>query len=243
MEEPIFKQALAEALGTLALVFIGAGSVVWTANELGSNLVGTAFASGLVIMVMIAVFGAVSGAHFNPAVTLGMWLNGKIESGRAGVYVIAQLIGAILGAILLKWFIPVAVGESVKYGIPSVGHFFGTGPAQAAAVEAVLTFLFVLTIFAMLTDDENPYRSIAPLAVGGMLIACMLGGGPISGAALNPARWFGPALVTGNFTDWWVYIVGPLAGGVAAALLWGLVLHPKPKVTSPKVTTKEPAAE
>lgn len=224
--DPLWKPALAEGIATFALTFIGAGSIVWAANDLGSNLVGIAFAHGLVIMVMVAIFGALSGAHVNPAVTLGMWLNGKVDSAKAGVYVIAQLIGAVLGALALKWFIPAAVGDAANYGVPAVGHAFGTGAAQAAAVEAVLTFFLVLTIFAIATDPKNPFKALAPLAIGGVLVACILAGGPISGAALNPARWFGPALVTGTFTDWWVYIVGPLTGGVAAALVWGLVLAP-----------------
>lgn len=225
--EPLAKPAIAEGLGAFALTFIGAGAVVFAGNDIGGGLVGVALAHGLVIMVMVVAFGAVSGGHFNPAVTIGMWLNGKVDSAKAGVYIAAQLTGAVLGALVLKFTIPTAVADAANLGTPKVGHVFGAGSAQAVLGETVLTFFLVLTIFAVATDDTNPFSGLAPLAIGGVLIACILAGGPLSGAALNPARWLGPALVSGSFTDWWVYLVGPIMGGIVAAMLWGLLLDPK----------------
>jgi aquaporin Z len=215
----ITEQMVAEFLGTMALVFIGAGSVVVLLAQFGdgSAIVGIALAHGLVLAVMVSNLGHISGAHFNPAVTLGVWVAGKIETIRAGVYVLSQVVGAIAGAALLRWVMPEAIWRSTSLGVPQVAHAAGFTNGKAVLLETILTFFLVITVFASAIDERGVFKSVAGLTIGLVLTFDILVGGTITGAAMNPARWFGPALIAGKWTDWWVYLIGPAIGAVLAA--------------------------
>ena len=218
----IWEQAIAEVIGTLALVFIGAGSVVILGGQPNSaGLVGIALAHGLVLAIMISNLGHISGGHFNPAVTVSTWVAGKIETIRAGWYIVAQLFGATLGALLLRASLPRRIWSNTDLGATTVGHQFGITVGKAVLIEAILTFFLVLTVFAVAVDDRGVFKAIAGLPIGLVLTFDIIVGGLLTGASMNPARTFGPALVAAKWTDFWVYLAGPLSGGIiAAAVYW-----------------------
>jgi MIP family channel proteins len=208
---------VAELIGTFALIFIGAGSVA-----LSSHLVGIALAHGLVVVGFAYAYGHISGAHINPAVTLGVWAAGKIDAGRAAAYAAVQLAGGILGALALRW---VLGGTATGLGATHLaqrldlhGTLYTVNPAVGLFVEAVLTFFLVNAV--MNAGISGKATIPGGLAIGLTLTFCILMGGPLTGASLNPARTLGPALAAGSFDDLWVYFVGPAAGGLAAGLLY-----------------------
>jgi MIP family channel proteins len=232
------QQAVAEFLGTLALVFIGAGSVVILSPSGAAGLVGIALAHGLVLAIMVSNLGHVSGGHFNPAVSLGVWVVGKIETARMGVYVVAQLAGAAAGAGLLRWALPPDIWKRTFLGATQVGHQFGINDGKAVLIEATLTFFLVFTVFATAVDDRGAFDKIAGLAIGLVLTFDILVGGVLTGASMNPARSFGPALVAPKWTDFWVYLVGPVTGAViGAALYWFVFLRDREMVSAPRTET------
>lgn len=211
----------AEALGTFLFFFVGMGSVVLTAHVDGSGgLLGVALAHGLALAVLVSALGAVSGAHFNPAVTIAVLVTGNITLVRAALYIVAQLVGALAAGVALRGVFPESSWGPVGLGIPVVDPGIGIG--AAIAVEAVLTVLLVLAVFGTAIDRRAP--KLGGLAIGLAVAADILMGGPLTGAAMNPARWFGPAVAVGNFTDWYVWWIGPLVGAVAAAMIYRLVL-------------------
>jgi MIP family channel proteins len=226
------EQAVAEAIGTLALVFIGAGAVVIATGGIpGSGLLGIALAHALVLTVMVSAFGHISGGHFNPAVTLSVWVAGKIETARAVVYIVAQLVGAIAGAGLLRWVMPEDAWKAANLGATTIS---GISSGRAILLEAILTFFLVLTIFAVAIDDRGVFKSLAGLPIGLVLGFDILVGGPLTGASMNPARSFGPALVGGTWTDFWVYVIGPVVGGLLAASLYTFVFLRSREVVAPR---------
>jgi len=235
----IGEQAVAEFVGTLALVFIGAGSVVIAiANGDGYlGLIGVALAHGLVLATFISGLGHVSGAHFNPAVTIAVWVGGKIETLRAGAYVLAQLAGAVAGAGLLRWVLPEQVWRNGFLGATLVTHRFGITNGKAVLLEAILTFLLVTTVYAVAVDDRGTFKSIAGLPIGLVLVFDILVGGQLTGASMNPARSFGPALVAWKWTDFWVYVTGPVSGGIIAAALYVVAFLRTRKVAAPRTET------
>jgi MIP family channel proteins len=216
-EKTIFKPAVAEAIGTFALIFIGVLSIVaasYVRAPAGfSNLTSIALAHGLTIMVMVASLGAVSGGHFNPAITLGFVVSGRMNVVTGVVYWLAQLIGAVLAALLL---LPVVGAGSVGTGTPALGQ--GVGFGAGVIVEAVGTFFLVLAVFGTAVDGRAP-KSIFPIAIGLTITVDIMAFGPLTGAAVNPARAFGPALASGQWANQLVYWIGPLVGGALAALL------------------------
>ena len=219
------QRYVAEFIGTFALVFVGAGSIVM-ANATGDGLVAVALAHGLVIAVMVSAVGHISGGHFNPAVTLGFLVTRRMAPVMAGIYWAAQLTGALLGALLLTLVLPGRLTDPVALGTPLVDtEVIGLG--AAVVIEAVLTFFLVWVVFATAADERGTFKSIAGLAIGLTITFDILIGGPLTGAAMNPARAFGPELVDGQWSDAWVYYVGPLVGGALAALLYeALYLRP-----------------
>lgn len=225
MSQDIVRRVSAEFVGTFALIFVGAGSIIAAAGALGDTgggfLVAVALAHGLTIGVMVSAVGHVSGGHFNPAVTIGAWVTQKIGGGDAIAYVASQLVGGIAGAGLLRLAIPEQLWRSVSLGTPLVG---GVSIGQAVLIEAVLTFFLLWVIFATAVDPEGTFGKIAGLAIGFTITLDILMGGPFTGAAMNPARALGPALVGGFWADHWVYWVGPIAGGVIAAALYDLLI-------------------
>lgn len=205
---------MAELVGTFALIFIGAGSVAvqgWSGGAV--TLVGIAFAHGLVIMAMIYTFGHISGTHINPAVTVSMMVAKKIEAAQGVLYILAQLIGAGIAGFALRAIFPelpnnlgttdLAAGISVKVGV---------------LVEAILTFFLVTVIFGSAVDDRAP-KGFAGLAIGMTITLDILMGGTLTGASMNPARTFGPALASCHWDNHWIYWAGPILGGSVAALL------------------------
>ncbi|HKN48987.1 MAG TPA: MIP family channel protein [Actinomycetota bacterium] len=215
------EQAVAEFVGTLALVFIGAGSVVALRPLGAAAILGIALAHGLVLAVMVSNLGHISGGHFNPAVTVGAWVTGKIETLRAGFYIVCQLAGAVAGAGLLRWAIPERIWRAATLGATLVDHTDNITNAKAVLLEGILTFFLVFTVFAAAIDDRGAFKSIAGLSIGLVLTFDILVGGFLTGASMNPARSFGPALVAAKWDDFWVYVAGPLSGAViAGAVYW-----------------------
>jgi aquaporin Z len=216
---------IAEFIGTLALVFIGAGAVVVLAPQGGpAALVGIALAHGLVLAIFVSNLGFVSGGHFNPAVTAGVWVSGKIETYRALIYVLAQLAGAAAGAALLAWAVPKDLWTQTNLGTPALNTGLGITAGRGVIIEAILTFFLVFTVYAAAVDERGTFKTIAGLTIGLVLTMDILMGGALTGAAMNPARAFGPALVSGDWADFWVYVAGPLIGGILAAGLYYLTL-------------------
>jgi aquaporin Z len=234
----IWEQAVAEVVGTFALVFIGAGSVVILSAAVGpGGVVGIALAHGMVLAVMVSNLGHISGAHFNPAVTISAWVVGKIETIRAGVYIVAQLAGAAAGALLLRLALPESIWKGASLGATLLNHQVGITAGKGVLIEAVLTFFLVFTVFAAAIDDRGVFKAIAGLSIGFVLIFDILMGGLLTGASMNPARSFGPALVAGKWTDFWVYLIGPVTGGIiAGALYWFVYLRDR-EVRAPRTET------
>ena len=231
------QQALAELIGTMALVFIGAGSVAILTGQGAAGLVGIALAHGLVLAIMVTNFGHISGGHFNPAVTIGAWVVAKIETGRALVYILAQLAGAAAGAGLLRYVLTEQIWKQTNLGATTIAKNVGVTNGKALVIEAVLTFFLVTTVFATAIDDRGAFKSIAGLGIGLVLTFDILMGGALTGASMNPARSFGPAVVAWHWDEFWVYVIGPLGGSViAAAIYWFAFLRGR-EVSSPRTET------
>ncbi|MFL6292200.1 MAG: MIP/aquaporin family protein [Thermoanaerobaculia bacterium] len=218
MYDKLSTSLLAEFIGTFALIFIGAGAGALSTGGQNGGLVGVALAHGLVIVAFAYAYGHISGTHINPAVTLGVWAAGKIDTTRALAYVAVQLLGGIVAAFTLAWVLG-ARGGSLGATVLADG----VSPAQGLVLELILTFFLVNTI--MNAGISGKATIPAGLAIGLTLTFCILMGGPLTGASLNPARTLGPAIATGNFADIWVYFVGPIAGGVLAGLLYKTVFE------------------
>src|ERR671923_675437 len=220
----VFRRAAAEFVGTFALVFVGAGSVLVAAPTLGAGNLDVALAHGLVIAVMVSAVGHISGGHFNPAITFGFLLTRRISVLLGLAYWFAQLLGGVLAALLLRWVFPAANRDAAQLGAPA-RHTIDLG--AALVVEAVLTFFLVWVVFATTADPRGTYTAIAGLAIGLVVVFDNLLGYPLTGAGINPARVFGPQLVANSWGDFWIWYVGPLAGGAIAALLYDeLYLRP-----------------
>jgi MIP family channel proteins len=214
--ERIGQRAAAEFIATFSLVFIGAGSVVVLGGRDAASLLGIAVAHGLVLAIMVSVLGHISGGHVNPAVTISAWVTNQIATAAAIVYIVAQLAGAIAGAAMLKVALPARITTDSTLGTPQVNHAFMSN-GRAVLLEAVLTFFLVFAVYGTAIDERGPFAKTAGLTIGLVLVFDILVGGPWTGAAMNPAIWFGPALISGTWPDWWVYLIGPIGGGVIAA--------------------------
>jgi MIP family channel proteins len=216
------QKLIAEFLGTFALIFFGAGSICMDQYLHGAGgglgLLGIALAHGLAIGVMVSALGHISGGHFNPAVTIGIWVTKRMSTIDAALYWVAQLAGAIAAAFFLKAAIPEETWRAVALGTPELARDF---PVWAGiALEAVTTFFLVLTVFSTAVDEKGAFKSIAGFGIGLSITLGILVAGPLTGAALNPARAFGPALAAAHWAHQGVYWVGPLAGGFVAGLLY-----------------------
>jgi aquaporin Z len=218
---------IAEIVGTFLFFFVGIGAIGAVQLVNGQNLDPAAFllvaalAHGVVLAVLVSALGAVSGAHFNPAVTFGVWIAGQIPARRAVAYVIAQLIGAILAA----WAVWLVIPQSSfpNLGIPQL--FGSITPLGGIIVETVLTVILLIAVFGTAVDPRAP--KVGGLAIGLAVAADILMGGPLTGAAMNPARWFGPAAVTGVWDNFYVWIIGPLLGAALAALAYRFLFLPE----------------
>jgi MIP family channel proteins len=214
------RAPVAEFIGTFFLCFAGIAAILGNTAAVGSGigLVGIALAHGLALSVAVHAFGGVSGAHFNPAVTVGMLTTGRIGASTGVVYVIAQLAGATAAAMICRAVFPAAAVDQANLGIPLPAPWAGTG--TVLIVEFVLTFLLMIAIFGTAIDTRGPAVKIGGFGIGLTVAFDILAGGPITGASMNPARSFGPALVQG-FWDWhWAYWVAPIAGAIAGAIVY-----------------------
>jgi len=227
------RRAVAEFIGSFTLIFAGAGAGM----AFPHNVVPAAFANGLAIAIMVSALGHISGGHFNPAVTFGFLITRRIVPVLAGVYWASQLAAAVVASLLLNWLLP---GDPLSSGVPAVNVVTST---QAVFIEGILTFFLVWVIFATAADERGSFKSIAGLAIGLTITMDIFAGGPLTGAAMNPARAFGPQLVGGYWANAWVWYVGPLAGGALAAALYEWLylrpLRPVP-VGPPETGVREP---
>lgn len=239
------KKYLAELIGTFALVLFGCGAAVVDGKTipaavlpdapLGVGILGIALAFGLAVVVMAYAIGPISGCHINPAITIAMLVAGKISGKDALGYIVAQLIGAVIGSAVLYVFIQGSPGFSgiPEYGLGAngwgTGYLGGYNTTSAFVVEAVLTFLFLFVIFA--TTSRLGNSTMAGLAIGLTLVLIHLVAIPITGTSVNPARSFGPAIFAGGkaLGQLWLFIVAPIVGGIAAALVWNGVFDKEVK--------------
>jgi MIP family channel proteins len=221
--ENVLGSAVAELIGTFILVFTGCAVAVAailqrsTAGPTSYDSLAVALAFGLALAAIVAAIGHVSGAHVNPAVTLGLAVTNKFSWQYVPLYIGAQLVGAILGAIGV-W---ICYGEAAREAAALAATFptDGVGDIRALLAEILVTFILVFVIISVATDQRAP-AGVAPLAVGFALACGVFIAGPITGGSLNPARTLGPMIVGGQFTAVWVYIVGPIIGAVLAAVLY-----------------------
>ena len=211
---------VAELVGTFLFFFVGIGAAVGLGNagDPAAGLIVVALAHGIVLAVLVSALGAISGGHFNPAVTFGIWLAGKLDWHRAAAYVVAQLIGALLAAVTLR---EVLIAPGSTLGTPTLGNIT---PLGGIIVETVLTVILLAAVFGTAVDARGP--RLGGLAIGLAVGADILMGGPLTGAAMNPARWFGPAATTGMWDNWFVWIVGPLLGAAIVALAYRYLFAP-----------------
>jgi aquaporin NIP len=207
-----FRAYIAEGVGTFLLVFAGAGAaVINVVSDGGVTSLGIGLTFGLVVMVAIFAIGHISGAHINPAVTLAFATFGSFPWRHVPAYVIAQLIGATVAALALRWLFG-NVGD-LGSTIPTAGA------GQALGLEVIITFFLMFVIVAVATD-ERAVPGAAAVAIGGYVALAATFAGPIAGASMNPARSFGPALASGTWIDHWVYWAGPIVGALLGALVY-----------------------
>jgi len=223
--ENLLRSGVAELLGTFVLILAGGATAVATALTAPPvyDLLAIVLAFGLALVALVAALGHVSGCHLNPAVTLGLAVTRKFPWRAVPVYVVAQLAGAVL-ASLATWGVYSGRGHTV-IGFSATNPAPGVSSGRAFFVEALVTFVLVLVVISVATDDRVP-TAAAPLAVGAALAVCIFIAAPVTGGAVNPARAFGPAVVSGNLHALWVYLLAPLVGGVLAAVTYDRLLAP-----------------
>lgn len=211
------RKLVAEFVGTFALIFMGAGSIIVFGGG-QADIVAIALAHGLAIALMVSALGHVSGAVFNPALTIGLWATRRLDSLTTIAYIAAQLAGAAAAAFALKMF-PEALGDAASWGTPLLSS--ETDFTQGVLIEAILTFFLMTAVFGTALDPRGP--NLGGFGIGLVLTMDILAAGPLTGAAMNPARTFGPAVVNGIWDDHLVYWIGPIIGAVVAALLYHYV--------------------
>ena len=214
---------VAEFVGTFALIFFGAGAIITdhvTGGQIG--IVGIALAHGLTVATMVSAIGHISGGHINPAVTIAFLATRRIPPLTGALYIVAQIIGASLAALFLATIFSQEQWQAVNLGTPGVANI---NVGTAIAVEAVLTFFLVFVIFGTAVDPMGP-KGIAGFGIGCVVMLDIFMGGPLTGAAMNPARAFGPALISGSWQDHiLLYWLGPITGALAAGSLYHFVLR------------------
>jgi aquaporin TIP len=227
---PLERAAVAELLGSFTVVLFGAGSVV-VAGSVGGGLVGVALATGFAFAAALAATLPLSGGGVNPVLTVGFWVAGRLSTRRALEYAAAQVVGAVLAAVVLRLGVPEPSWRPAALGAPLLAE--GVGAGQAVLVEAVSSFALTIAAFALLVDERSLSAVHGALALGLLLAAATLLAWPLTGAALNPARAIGPEVASGTWTDWWVYWIGPGAGGVIGAVVyWWVFLREAPPPTN-----------
>jgi MIP family channel proteins len=183
-----------------------------------ATLLIVALAHGVVLAVLVSSFGAVSGGHFNPAVTLGLWIGGQIDVVKGLGYLVAQLLGGAAAGFALAYFF-----GDVGPAVPALGE--GVDALEGILLEAIMTTVLLFAVFGTAVDPRGP--KIGGLAIGLAVAADILLGGTLTGAAMNPARWFGPAVAAGAFDNWFVWWIGPFLGAIVVAVLYRALLAPR----------------
>jgi MIP family channel proteins len=212
---------IAEVLGTFLLVFFICGFIsVASAGSGGIDLAELGIAHAFILMVLVYALGGTSGAHFNPAVTAALWSIKRISTSNALVYFVCQLVGGILGALVVLLLFN-DVGDAVNYGAAAVnGDVLTDGSVWLALIaEALGTFLLMWAIMGLAVNPRGE-AALGGLGIGAALGVAVMIFGPATGGSLNPARWLGPAIASGEFDDFWLYVIGPVIGAVAAALAY-----------------------
>jgi aquaporin Z len=229
MEYAPLRRGIAEFVGTFTLIFIGGGAGIAS----GHDIVAVALANGLAIGIMVSNLGHISGGHFNPSITFGFLVTRRIAPTLAAVYWAFQLLGAIVAAALLRAIFPSILG--------AVPHAPGIGGGKGLLVELILTFLLVWAVFATAVDPRGAFKAIAGLAIGLTITIDVFMGGPLTGAAMNPARAFGPELIANFWGEGWIYWLGPLIGATiaAGAYEWLYLRPPQPVPVGPPETGVE----
>jgi aquaporin TIP len=215
-EDPM-RRGVAEFVGTFTLIFIGGGAGIVSGND----IVAVALANGLAIGIMVSNLGHISGGHFNPSITLGFLATRRITVRLAVTYWISQLSGAIVAAAILRWL------TKKPAFLAAVPHAGGIGAGKGLVIEIILTFFLVWAVWATAVDPGGAFKSIAGLAIGLTITMDVFFGGPLTGAAMNPARAFGPELVGNFWGEGWIYWLGPSIGALIAGLAYDwLYLRP-----------------
>ena len=223
------QSCIAEGLGTFWLTFFGAGAIVLTKAG-GGSLVTVAFAHGLALAMAVYATGHISGGHINPAITIGMWVTKKIKGPLAAWYVVSQLLGAVIAICFLKMLFPAQAAQAVKLGatLGTAANMAALGAGKTMVIELILTFFLMITIYSVAVDKKGA-SNIYGFAIGLTVCLCILAAGPLTGASMNPARSFGPALVGKYWHIQWVYWVGPILGSILGALFYDRIFMGKPK--------------
>ena len=235
IDQEDWKKVLAEVVGTFFFFFIGIGSIAGASQSGAAGLLIIGLAHGLALSIAVTALGPISGGHFNPAVTISLLVARKISPLLALLYILGQLIGGVAACLALAMVFPRSIWEEFSLGTPGVATI-STG--QAVLLEAVLTFFLVLAVFGTAVDARAP--KIGGFGIGLTVFVDILVGGPFTGGVMNPARALAPAIVSGGWNDvWWIYWVGPILGGILAALLYRTIFLPREGdtvVTAPTVT-------
>jgi MIP family channel proteins len=221
------RKLVAEAIGTFFLCFAGIAAILSTQAPIdsGAGLVGIALAHGLALSIGIAIFGGISGGHLNPAVTCGLLVTGRISLRMAVQYIISQCVGATVAACACKAIFPAAAVEAAKLGIPLPADWVTLN--VLLLTEFITTFLLMMAVFGAAVDERGKVVKIGAFAIGLTVAFDILATGAVTGASMNPARSFGPAVTFGYFQWHWCYWAAPIAGAVTAALLYHHVLLDK----------------
>jgi len=219
------KKYLAELVGTFVLTFLGCGTAVaLNCGHDTASIVGTAIAFGLSVVAMAYTIGGISGCHINPAISLGCFLSGRMSAKDCGMYIVFQVIGAILAAAALAGIVSTCPAGFIE-GTTTGANACAAGVTNGLIVEIVLTMLFVLVVLGATSRTNGATNNFAGLAIGLSLILIHLVGIHFTGTSVNPARSIGPALFEGGqaLNELWVFIVGPFVGGALAALIWKVI--------------------
>lgn len=213
------QKGTAELIGTFLLTFMGGAAII----NGQAGLIGVALAHGLTVAIVVSSLGHISGAHINPAVTFGFLVTGKMDVKEGAIYIVSQLVGAVLAAFALKQLVPGAMDAAL--GGQSLSPEVTMG--AAVGIEAILTFFLVIAVFGTAVDERGTFKAIGGFGIGLVVTLDILAGGPLTGASMNPARSFGPALMSGQWGDHLVYWAGPLLGGAAAAIIYNSLFMEK----------------
>lgn len=219
-DKNIWRQLIAELLGTFLLVFVGTGSIMWANDKYAPSITQIALTFGFVIATIAQAIGHVSGCHINPAVTIGLFCSGHISLLKGFFYIIMQCVGAVAGSAVLEAVTP---EPCCNLGMTTLNPSITA--TQGLVIEAIITFVLVLTVESVCDDRRTDIKGSVPVAVGLAITCCHLSAIKFTGASMNPARTFGPAVIGNHWENIWVYWAGPILGGILAGLLYKMILQ------------------